>query len=52
MQKPLSILDQMFEIALKTKNVTAAKFAVEWAEFEKEFKQKEKDNEQCHSVSI
>ncbi len=45
----LSILDQMFEIALKTKNVSAAQFAIEWKEFEEEFK-KENSDEQCDSA--
>ena len=38
MSKLPTPLEQMFEIALKTKNVKAAKFTFEWMEFEEEAK--------------
>lgn len=41
----VSILEQMFEMALLTKNVKAIEFALEWKKFEDEYKKQEEQNE-------
>ncbi len=43
-----TLLEQMFEMALKNKNVRAVKFSLEWEEFETEQKKLSMHQDVCN----